>query len=67
MVITNVSISVMLLSIAVAIQWVTIVKLNKEVKNLTFMVGLITEANHDALMKNLSDKLSNITKNASRK
>lgn len=64
---TNASIAIMLLAIAVIIQWVMIFKLNKEIKNLTFMMGFVVEANHDALMKNVSDRLANITKPRSRK
>lgn len=67
MAITNTSISIMLLSIVILIQWSVIFKLCKEVKNLTFMMGFVVEANHDALMKNVSDRLANITKPRSRK
>jgi hypothetical protein len=64
---TNTSIAIVLLAIALIIQWAMIFKLHKEVKNLTFMMGIVVEANHDALMKNVSDRLANITKPRSRK
>lgn len=67
MAITNTSIAIILLSIVILIQWSVIFKLCKEVKNLTFMMGFVVEANHDALMKNVSDRLANITKPRSRK
>lgn len=65
--ITNTSIAIILLSIVILIQWSVIFKLCKEVKNLTFMMGFVVEVNHDALMKNVSDRLANITKPHSRK
>ena len=67
MAITNTSIAILLLSIVVLLQWAVIFKLCKEVKNLTFMMGLVVEANRDALTKNLSDRLASITKPNSRK
>lgn len=64
---TNTSIAIVLLAIAVIMQWAMIFKLCKEVKNLTFMMGFVVEANRDALTKNISDRLANITKPNSRK